>query len=84
MPRTLFRHRRLTPTLAAAALLIGTLVAAPANAAPKPPASGPAVGVYTADLTPDQVRVLNGTALDREDVHFSRARSRTASTSRPS
>lgn len=79
MPRTPLRHRRLTPTtsrmataaLATGALLIGTLVAAPANAAPAPAASGAAVGVYTADLTADQVQVLNRTAPDREDVHFS-------------
>ncbi|MEU8343155.1 M14 family zinc carboxypeptidase [Spirillospora sp. NPDC048832] len=83
MPRTSFRHRRLTPIAATAALLLGTLVAAPAHAAPAhaaltdaapgPAASGPAVGVYTAELTPDQVKVLTGAALDREDVRFSKS-----------
>ncbi|MFG2014581.1 M14 family metallopeptidase [Actinomadura geliboluensis] len=73
MPRTSVRHRRLTPIAATAALLIGALVAAPAEAAPGSAASGPAVGVYTAELTPDQVKVLNGSALDREDVGFSKS-----------
>ncbi|MFB4312196.1 M14 family zinc carboxypeptidase [Actinomadura sp. GTD37] len=82
MSRTLFRPprltlsrspRRLTPVLAAAALVVGALVAAPAHAAPAPPPSGAAVGVYTADLTADQVKVLNGRALDREDVRFSKS-----------
>lgn len=77
MSRTQFRHRtlhrRLPPVLAAAALLIGTFAAAPADAAPKPSAPGPAVAVYAADLTSDQVKVLNGTALDREDVRFSKS-----------
>lgn len=72
MSRTLFRHRRLTPILAAAALLIGTLVATPANAAPKPASSGAAVDVYAGELSPDQVRVLNRVGLDREDVRFSK------------
>lgn len=72
-PRDLFRHGRLTPTLATAALLIGMVTAAPAAAAPKNPASGAAVDVYAADLTRDQVRVLNRSALDREDVRVTKS-----------
>jgi hypothetical protein len=73
MSRNPFRRRRLTPTLATAALLIGMFAATPAAAAPKNPSSGAAVDVYTADLSPDQVRVLNRSALDREDVRFSKS-----------
>ncbi|TDB85401.1 zinc carboxypeptidase [Actinomadura sp. KC216] len=73
MPRTTFRHRRLTPVLAAAALLIGTLVATPANAAPKPASAGAAVDLYAAELTPDQVKLLSRFGLDREDVAFSKS-----------
>ncbi|WP_338739800.1 M14 family metallopeptidase [Actinomadura luteofluorescens] len=81
-PRTLFRHRtltrrgprrRLAPALAAAALLIGTFAASPAHAAPKASPSGAAVDVYAAELTADQVRLLNRSALDREDVRFSKS-----------
>ncbi|GAA4322281.1 hypothetical protein GCM10023178_34330 [Actinomadura luteofluorescens] len=82
-PRTPFRHRtpltrrgprrRLAPVLAAAALLIGTFAASPAHAAPKASPSGAAVDVYAAELTADQVRLLNRSALDREDVRFSRS-----------
>ncbi|MFV2177190.1 M14 family zinc carboxypeptidase [Actinomadura sp. LOL_011] len=70
MTRTLFRHRRLTPILAAAALLIGVLTAAPANAAPAPRAEGGAVDVYTAELTPAQVKILDRAGLAREDVRI--------------
>ncbi|MFI0373568.1 M14 family zinc carboxypeptidase [Actinomadura sp. 1N219] len=63
--------RRLTPVLAAAALLIGTLVATPASAAPKPASAGAAVDLYAAELSPGQVKLLNGFGLDREDVRFS-------------
>ncbi|MFG2249318.1 M14 family zinc carboxypeptidase [Spirillospora sp. NPDC048823] len=72
MPRTHFRHRRLTPILAAAALLIGTLVAAPAHAAPGPASPGAAVNVYTAELNPAQVELLNGSGLDHEDVRITK------------
>ncbi|TMQ93322.1 zinc carboxypeptidase [Actinomadura soli] len=71
MPRRLLRHRRLTPVLAAAALLIGALVAAPANAAPQTPSAGAAVDLYAAELSPDHVKLLNRFGLDREDVRFS-------------
>ncbi|MBC6460521.1 M14 family metallopeptidase [Actinomadura sp. HBU206391] len=54
---------------AAAALLVGTFGSAPANAAPKPPAPPRgAVDVYTADLTTDQLKILNTAGLDHEDV----------------
>ncbi|TYK49609.1 M14 family metallopeptidase [Actinomadura decatromicini] len=73
MSRTVFRRRRLTPVLAAAALLIGAFNAAPAAAAPKPsPASGAAVDVYAAELTSAQVGTLNRLGLDREDVRLSK------------
>ncbi|MFI0351743.1 M14 family zinc carboxypeptidase [Actinomadura sp. 9N407] len=68
-------RRRMTaaPILAAAALLIGTLVAAPAQAEPRPkPATG-GVEVYAGDLTPDQLKTLNGAGLDHEEVSFGRA-----------
>ncbi|MUN40760.1 zinc carboxypeptidase [Actinomadura sp. NEAU-AAG5] len=77
MTRTVVRHARyrrgrLTPLLAAAALLIGTLAAAPAQAAPANPspaarAAGP-VDVYTGELTADQVKLLDRSGVDREDV----------------
>ncbi|MGP4021834.1 M14 family zinc carboxypeptidase [Actinomadura sp. 3N407] len=72
MPRTLFRHRRLTPILAAAALLIGTLAAPPAAAAPGPASPGAAVSVYTAELNTAQVELLNGSGLDHEDVRVTK------------
>ncbi|MFI0483989.1 M14 family zinc carboxypeptidase [Actinomadura sp. 9N215] len=73
MPRTKLRHRRLTPVLAAAALLIGALVATPADAAPKPASAGAAVDVYSAELNPDEVKVLNRSGLDHEDVQISKS-----------
>ncbi|GAA4241415.1 M14 family metallopeptidase [Actinomadura meridiana] len=72
--RTLFRHRRLTPAIAAAALLIGTLAAVPADAAPKPASTGAAVDVYAADLNPAEVKLLNASGLDREDVRISQSK----------
>ncbi|RFS84533.1 zinc carboxypeptidase [Actinomadura spongiicola] len=74
MSRTLFRHRRLTPLLAAAALLLGTLAATPAEAAPRPPGAGAAVDVYAADLDAAQVKLFNAAGLDREDVRFSKSK----------
>ncbi|WP_067456617.1 M14 family metallopeptidase [Actinomadura macra] len=73
MTRTVFRHastrrKRLTPVLATAALLIGALVATPANAAPQPEAPGGAVDVYTGELTTDQVKLLNRSGIDQEDI----------------
>ncbi|MFD0905450.1 M14 family metallopeptidase [Actinomadura sediminis] len=68
MTRTLFRHKRLTPILAAGALLIGALTAAPANAAPGPRAASGTVDVYTAELTPAQMKILDRAGLDHEDV----------------
>ncbi|WP_131742592.1 M14 family metallopeptidase [Actinomadura roseirufa] len=73
MARTVFRHgkfrrKRLTPLLATAALLIGTLSAAPANAAPATPVPGGAVDVYNGELTTDQVKLLNRSGLDHEDI----------------
>lgn len=65
-------RKRLTPVLAAAALLIGTLVAAPANAAPKTPAPGGAVDVYSAELTHDQVRLLDRSGVDHDEVSISK------------
>ncbi|MBE1533850.1 M14 family metallopeptidase [Actinomadura algeriensis] len=73
MTRTLFRHRRLTPILAAGALLIGVLTAAPANAAPAPRASGGTVDVYTAELSPAQMKILDRAGLAREDVEIREA-----------
>ncbi|QXJ24167.1 zinc carboxypeptidase [Actinomadura graeca] len=77
MTRTVFRHatirrKRLTPVLAAAALLIGALAAAPANAAPQTPGQGGAVDVYTGELTTEQVRLLNRSGIDQEDVSIGR------------
>lgn len=72
MPRTPVRHRRLTPILAAAALLTGTLVAAPAHAAPDPASSSAAVDVYTAELTAAQVEMLNRSGVDHENVRISK------------
>ncbi|TDD95465.1 M14 family metallopeptidase [Actinomadura rubrisoli] len=73
MTRTVFRHaisrrKRSTSLLAAAALLIGALSAVPANAAPKTPAPGGAVDVYSGELTSDQVKLLNRAGLDHEDI----------------
>ncbi|WP_158079059.1 M14 family zinc carboxypeptidase [Actinomadura sp. CNU-125] len=73
MTRTLFRHRRLTPILAAGALLIGVLTAAPATAAPAPRASGGTVDVYTAELSAAQMKILDRAGLAREDVQISEA-----------
>ncbi|TDB87434.1 M14 family metallopeptidase [Actinomadura sp. 7K534] len=72
MSRALFRHRRLTPTLAAAALLIGTLAATPADASPDPSPSGAAVSVYTAELSPAQVELLNRSGLDHEAIRIAK------------
>ncbi|WP_030169038.1 M14 family metallopeptidase [Spirillospora albida] len=76
MTRTRFRHRRrrFTTLLAVVALLIGTFTAVPADAAPKPAASGAAVEAYTGELTGDQVKTLNESGLDREDVQFGKGK----------
>ncbi|MFB4319019.1 M14 family zinc carboxypeptidase [Actinomadura sp. 21ATH] len=62
-----------TSILAAAALLTGTLVAAPAQAEPRPAAPPGGVEVYAGDLTPDQLKRLNGIGLDHEEVSFGRS-----------
>ncbi|MFD0691789.1 M14 family metallopeptidase [Actinomadura fibrosa] len=60
--------------MAAAALLIGTVAAAPAGATPKAPAPGGAVDVYSGELTTDQVTLLNRSGVDREDVAFGKGK----------
>lgn len=62
--------RRLS-LVASLSLLCGLLVAVPATAEPPPAASGPRV--YVADLTPDQLGVLQQEAVDREDFTTTQA-----------
>ncbi|HEY8480684.1 MAG TPA: M14 family zinc carboxypeptidase [Spirillospora sp.] len=54
--------------------MTGTLTAAPAHAAPAPSSSGAAVAVYTAELGLDQVKLLNRSGLDHEDVRVSKGK----------
>lgn len=57
-----------TSILAVVALLFGML-AAPAQAAPKPPAPAKdVVDVYTGELTNEQIKILHSTGVDRADV----------------
>lgn len=69
-----FRRRTLTPILAAAALLVGALTAAPADAAPKPAPSGGPIDVYQGELTADQIKLLDRSGVDRESVAFGKGK----------
>ncbi|XVQ10309.1 M14 family zinc carboxypeptidase [Spirillospora sp. CA-255316] len=78
MARRRFRHRtRLRtaslPILAAAALLIGTLAAAPAHAEPRPAAGPGGVEVYSGELTADQIKQLNTVGVDQGEITFGKA-----------
>ncbi|GAA2435602.1 M14 family metallopeptidase [Actinomadura vinacea] len=67
------RHFRSIPILAAAALLLGTLTAAPAQAEPRPAAAPAGVEVYTGDLTAEQLKQLNAVGLDQQEITFGKA-----------
>ncbi|HEU5159498.1 MAG TPA: M14 family zinc carboxypeptidase [Streptosporangiaceae bacterium] len=60
--------RRSVSIVAAGALLIGMLGAAPADASPSPPGPGKGLpDVYIGDLTADQLKLLNSVGIDREE-----------------
>jgi hypothetical protein len=50
------------------------LVAAPAQAGPRPKAAAGGVEVYAGDLTPEQLKTLNGVGLDHEEVSFGQSK----------
>lgn len=69
MKRRFYRPRSAMAVVAALALSIGVLSAAPAQASPQPPAVQRNVtDTYVGELTSEQLGILNGSGIDRQEV----------------